>query len=125
DGRPAAQAVPRLQPPEGVEPDDLLPDRGVVVATEALRQVDQGNDAASDHRGAPGGAPDAPLLRGVDEVPHRDLELRPEARSARCGHAGIEARARAEADPFERERRDGDLPSLVELADDVPRRAAH
>src|SRR5262249_59780763 len=116
DGRPAAQAVPRLQPPEGVEPADLLPDRGVVVATEALRQVDQGRDAASDHRGAPGAAPDAPLLRGVDEVSHRDLELRPEPRSARCRHARIETGARAEPEAFERERRDGDLPSLVELA---------
>src|SRR5262249_60251515 len=112
DGRPAAQAVPRLQPPEGVEPADLLPDRGVVVATEALRQVDQGSDAASDHRGAPGAAPDAPLLRGVDEVPHRDLELRPEARSARCGHAGMEARASAEEAPVARARRHDDLPYL-------------
>src|SRR5262249_34854449 len=97
DGRPTPQSVPPLPAPQGVEADDLLPDGGVPLAAEPPRQLDQRRESASEHRRAPGPDPGPPRLRGGDELPDGDLELRPKARSARRRNPRIDAGACTEA----------------------------
>src|SRR5262249_56321157 len=96
----------------------------VAVAAESPRQLDQRRDSASEHRGATGPDPGSPRLRGGDELAHGNLELRPEARSTRRRNPRIDAGSRTEAETLVPEPPDPDPPSLVGLADHVPRRPA-